>query len=242
MKQLVGLIQIRMGSSRVPGKGMALLAGKPLVWHILDRLRRVEGLNGIILATTEDPQNDVLIDFAEREGLEIFRWEEEDDIVGRLAGAARMTEADAILKVNADCPLVDPAIMEDIIDLYFQNQGADFISNKVRPSYPLGFSVELISRQALMWCDSNLSEPVDRELVVKWIMDHPKQFKVVSMEGERDLKHLNLTLDTPEDFQLIEEIFGSLFRPGEAFGLDEVLGFLESVGLHESAKVVTGKR
>ena len=88
-------------------------------------------------ATTADSRNDILIDFAEREGIGSFRWEEEDDIVGRLAGAARVANADAILKINADCPLSDPAIMQNVVDRYLECEDVDFVSTKIRPSYPL---------------------------------------------------------------------------------------------------------
>lgn len=231
---VVGLVQARMASSRVPGKVMQTLAGKPLVWHIFDRLRRVRGLSGLVLATTTDPANDALVRLAEDEGVAVFRWHDEDDIVARLVGAARMCGADAMLKVNADCPLADPNLMREVLDEFLADGDADFATNKLRQRYPLGYSVELVSTRALAWCDAKLRSPEDRELVIKWIMEHPERFRAVSVVGPDDNSDLHLCVDTPADMELMAEIFAALWKDGEAFGIDPVMDYLKTSGRIDS--------
>jgi len=221
-----GLIQARMGSSRLPGKVMLPLAGRPLFLHIFDRLNRVDGLEGIVLATTSDPRNDEMVELADQHGLSVVRWPEEDDIVGRLCAACDAIGADALLKINADCPLVDPEIMQKLLNLFLQSADADFASNKIEQTYPLGYSVELITARALAWCNRNLDAAEDRELVIQWIMDHPEQFDAISLTGPENYSEYDLTVDTPEDFAQVSAIFECLYRPGEIFGLNSVIKFM----------------
>lgn len=216
-----------MGSTRVPGKVMLPLAGRPVIWHIQDRLRRTRGVAEVVLATTRDPRNDAMAAYAEEIGLQVHRAEVEDDIAGRLAGAVRQTGAEAVLKVNGDCPLADPEVMGLLVDRFRAEAGMDYVSNKSVWSYPLGLSVEMISRRALEWCDENLAEPGDRELVADWIRRHPERFRVASVESARDLSHHHWAVDEPEDVRFMEEVFGALYRDGEAFGMAEVLDYLD---------------
>lgn len=223
-----GVIQARMASARLPGKVMMPLAGIPLFLHIHDRLSRVKGIDGVILATTTDPANDDMVALARDNGMTVVRWSDEDDIVGRLCRACEVTGADALLKVNADCPLVDPDIMQALLDRFLAVGTADFASNKIEPTYPLGYSIELVSARALNWCNQNLAGAEERELVIKWIMDRPGQFEAISLKGAADYSALDLTVDTAADFEEVSEIFNRLYVPGEAFGLAAVAEMLAS--------------
>lgn len=226
--KVVGLIQARMGSARLAGKVMLPLAGRPLVWHILERLRAVETIAETVLATTQAPENEPLVRWAAGEGVTVVRHPAEDDIAGRLAMAMEAAAADVIVKINADCPLVDPVIVRAGLDMLAGDASADGATNKLRPSYPLGYSVEILGRRAIDWCDRNLSSPEDRELAVKWIFDHPDRFRILSLEGADDDSRLNLTLDTPADYAFISEIFDTLFVEGQCFGWRDVKEFLSN--------------
>ena len=226
MKQKVwGLIQARMGSSRLPGKVMMPLAGRPLVFHILDRLARMGELGGIVLATTVDRRNDPMIDFLRPYGLPVVRCPEEDDIAARLTMALDVTGADAFVKVNADCPLFDPKIASELLSRFLA-AGADSGSNKTPATYPLGYSIEIVGARAIRWCNANLLATSHRELCIKWILDRPIQFPAVSITAAQDRSHMHLTVDTPEDYEVMRGIFAALYEPGKAFGLTEVLEFL----------------
>lgn len=226
--RICGLVQARMGSARLPGKVMKPLAGIPLVGHIFDRMRRIDRLEAVVLATTDSSLNVPLKEFSRSRNIPVFSHPLEDDIIARLVGAAEMMEADAILKVNADCPLVDPDLMNILLDRFLSVSDADFASNKLCPSFPLGYSLELISVGTLRFCNERLSNPEDRELAIQWIMDHRGCFKTVSMEHQSDLSHLNLTVDTPEDFALANRIFDALYSADPVFGMDATLGWLDN--------------
>ncbi|MBX3456254.1 MAG: NTP transferase domain-containing protein [Ferrovibrio sp.] len=226
MSRIIGVIQARMGSSRLPGKALLPLAGKPLVWHIIDRMRRVRGVERIVLATTTDPRNDSMIDFARSEGLEVFRHPVEDDIAGRIAGAIAPYPGDVVLKTGGDCPLIDPAVLQRMVDAGLNDPAADFISNRVIWTYPQGLSADVLSRRAIFWADENLHTEQDRELFATYLRDHPDQFKVVPITQAKNMSHLNWCVDTPEDMAFVGGIFDALYREGECFGLAETLAFL----------------
>lgn len=223
--RLVGLVQARMGSSRLPGKVMRPLAGRPLVGHIFDRLRATPGVDDVVLATTTDPRNDALVAFAAGEGVAAFRATGEDDIAERLAGAARLSRADAVLKVNGDCPLVDPAVMALLV-ARFRRGDVDYVSNKIVWTWPEGLSAEVIGRAALDWCDAHLETAEDREYVANLIRDTRDRFRVASVEGDRDLQHHRWAVDTPEDYAFVSGIFAALYPQAPLFGLDAILAHL----------------
>lgn len=226
MTRVIGIIQARMGSSRLPGKAMLPLAGRPLVWHIIDRMRRVRGVGPIVLATTTDPRNEMLARFAEAEGLEVYRHEVEDDLAGRIAGAVRGRAGELVLKTGGDCPLIDPDVLQRLVDAALAEPQADFVSNRVVWSYPLGLSADVISRRAIEWCDANLSSAQDRELFAVYVRDHPERFKVVPVVHDQDLSRHGWTVDEPEDLVFVREVFDALFAEGAVFGLQDVLGYL----------------
>ena len=156
MKNLVGLIQARMGSKRLPGKVMKPLADKPLVGHIYQRLVACSQIKTVVLATTQDPLNNSLVDYCIDLGMKVYRDPNEDDIASRLYNSAKFVNADAVLKVNADCPLIDPQILQQLILGYYSDDSLDYISNKIKWTLPEGYSAEIISYNALKWCASNL--------------------------------------------------------------------------------------
>lgn len=224
--RVVAIVQARMGSTRLPGKVIAPLAGRPLVWHIFERISRAPLIDDVILATTSDPRNSALMALAKENGWKTYQHAEEDDLLGRFYEAARLIGAEAVLRVAADCPLVDSDVMNEMVREFRNRKTADFVSNRVNFTYPLGLSCDVISFKAIERCHRELSDPEDRELFAWWIRNHPSQFDVVSFENSTDLSEHNWTVDTPEDLDRIRRIFDALYRPGETFGLASVLHFL----------------
>jgi spore coat polysaccharide biosynthesis protein SpsF len=219
-----------MGSLRLPGKVLLPLAGRPLVGHIFDRMRACPDVSTLVVATTADPRNDVLTAFAADEGVTVVRALEEDDIAARLVAAARLTDADAILKVNGDCPLVDPGILALLLERYRRGD-ADYVSNKIRWTWPEGLSAEVIDRSALEWCDAHLVDKEKRELVANSIRDMPERFRVVSVEGPRDLSRHRWTVDTAEDYVFVSRLFDALYPGKPLFGLDDALAWMTANNL-----------
>lgn len=201
------------------------LAGHPIVAHIFDRLRATKGVRDVVLATTMDPRNEHLVSYAQSKGIAVFREEDENDIAARLLGAANATLADAILKVNGDCPLVDPVIMRQLVEMFATGE-YDYVSNKIIWSWPEGYSAEIISTDALVCCASELTTALDRELVANYIRDNTSRFRVGSVGDRRYNGLLKLAVDTPEDFEEVAGIFSALWPANPLFGFKEVSEFL----------------
>ena len=227
MTKVVGALQARMGSSRLPGKAMLPLAGRPLVWHMIDRMRRAGCCEEFYLATTADPQNDLLVAFCAAEGLGIVREREEDDLAARLHAVVARSGADYVLKTGGDCPLVEPAVMRGMTQTALREK-SDFCSNRVRWTFPMGLSCDVLSASAIDWSHRNLRAPEDRELFATWIRDHPSQFKVTSYECAESLSHHSWMVDTPQDYLWMQEVFAALYRDGECFGMSDVLRYLKT--------------
>jgi spore coat polysaccharide biosynthesis protein SpsF len=224
--KVIGVIQARMGSSRVPGKALSDLAGEPLIGHMIRRMRAVEGLGEIVLATTADPRNDPLVEYCAGWGVDAVRHPVEDDLAGRIALAIRGRPGDIVLKTGGDCPFIDPAVLQRMTDVACADPAADFVSNRVQWSYPLGLSADVLSRRAIEWADENLHAPEDRELFAVWIRDHPDRFKVVPIVNDVDLSQHNWCVDTVEDLAFARRVFETLFPQDPCFGMDAVLRFL----------------
>ncbi len=227
---VIAVVQARMGSSRVPGKAMLDLAGRPLIGHMIDRVRRVRHVGAIVLATSTDPRNAPMIDFARAEGLSIFCHPIEDDLAGRVAGAIRGLPGNTVLKVGGDCPFIDPEVLQRMVDTALADPDADFVSNRVEWSYPLGLSADVLSRRAIEWADANLSAPEERELFAVYIRDHRDRFKVLPIVHHENLSHLGWTVDEPADVDFAREIYSKLHGHGHIFGLQEMLDYLRRKG------------
>ncbi len=222
-----------MGSSRTPGKALAPLAGKPLIGHMIDRMRAVPHVTEIVLATSTDPRNDPLVDYCAEQGVPAFRHPDEDDLAGRVAGAIKGRGGDFILKTGGDCPFIDPAVLEKMIVTAVESGDADFVSNRVQWSYPLGLSADVLSRRAIEWADATLTSTEDRELFAVYIRDHPDRFKVLPIVNDSDLSHHNWCVDTPEDLAFARRVFDALYPSDPCFGMEAVLAFLDSEGRPE---------
>ena len=223
------IVQARMGSKRLPGKAMLNIEGKPLIGHIFDRLKRVKRISKIFLATTTDNRNDLLVDYAKHKKIEFYRHKEENDIIGRLNKILVLSQASAFLKVNGDCPLIDPKILNKGILNYNNNPSLDMITNKLSNTFPLGFSYEIISTQVIKWCNVRLKSKEDRELAMLWIMKNKKKFpNQIDISYKKKYGNYNLCVDTKEDFKLICNIFRHLYKKNNYFGIEEVISFLKS--------------
>ena len=210
-KKIVGLLQARMGSIRLPGKVMMHIVDKPLSGHIFDRLFATDHVSDVILATTKDSENDRLVDYAYQLGIQVYRCKIEDDIAERLYFSAISSGADSILKVNGDCPLVDPAIMSLLTNTYIENPGINYVSNKINRTWPEGLSAEVISVKALQWCHENLVNKTDRELVASWIINHPEKISQISVENDITVNMHKLSVDTRADFLYVKALQENLW-------------------------------
>ena len=209
------VVQARMSSTRLPGKVLLPLQGTPMVQHLLERLSTLAV--PVILATSGQPADSVLVPVAKRAGAALFRGSEED-VLGRFAQAVAATPADAIVRITADCPLTDPAMIDQALDLFYF-LGVDYLSNALHRTYPRGFDVEVVSRTVLMTADREAKEPSDREHVTPYIYRRSERFTCANFVSNEDLHSWRLTVDTKDDAALVEKVLSELKG---LFGYEEV--------------------
>jgi spore coat polysaccharide biosynthesis protein SpsF len=226
-ERVVCTIQARMTSTRLPGKVLMPVLGKPLLELMIERLRRARHVDEIVIATTEDASSDPIEELADRLGVGCFRGSE-DDVLARVLGAAHAFDADLIVETTGDCPLIDPAVVDRVID-GFRAGGVDYCSNILTRSYPRGLDVQVFPTSVLEEVDRRTDDPADREHVSLYIYEKPGRFRLRNVEsGHPESAELRLTVDTPEDYELIRAIFEALYESDPAFGLEEMLALLEA--------------
>ncbi|OUS75128.1 acylneuraminate cytidylyltransferase [Paenibacillus sp. MY03] len=201
----VAIVQARMGSTRLPGKVLKQINGLSVLGHVVDRLRRVPSIDELWIATTSKKNDDPIEDEARRLNIQVYRGSE-DDVLDRYYRTAKKAGAEAVLRVTSDCPLIEPAVVEDLICLY-RESGSDYASNTLERTYPRGLDAEIFSFSALETAWSQASRPYEREHVTPYLYQHPDVFRCATQRGSEDYSHYRWTLDTEEDWELIRTIF-----------------------------------
>ena len=223
-------IEARMSSTRLPGKVLLEAAGKPMLEHMIERVRRAPSIEGIIVATTVNPGDDPIVELAHRLGVDSYRGSE-DDVMSRVLGAAQTHGADVIVELTGDCPVIDPVLIERVIEEYTAT-GADYCSNVLTRSYPIGMDTQVFGTRVLADALGRTDDPVDREHVSLFIYHHPERYRLHNVLAEPRHFHpdLRLTLDTPEDLRMLRAVFDELLPEQPNFGLDDILDLLQRRG------------
>lgn len=211
-----------MGSSRLPGKVLADLGGRPVVQHVVSRAAAIDGVDDVVLAIPEGADDDPLDAAARGLDVRVLRGDA-TDVLSRYYAAAQLTNADAIVRVTADCPLLDPEISGRVV-ARFHAGGADYVSNIHPPTFPDGYDTEVISRAALETAWREASDPYEREHVTPFIWKQPGRFRVANVSDVEDRSSWRLTLDTPADLERLRSIW---WRLGADAGLGEVIALFE---------------
>ena len=220
------IIQARMGSSRLPGKIMLPLAGRPVLEHVVSRLMKVFPKQRIIVATSNLRQDDEVVALSASLGVTSFRGSE-TDVLSRFYDAAKSVKADYLVRCNSDCPLICPQVVRRVICTFFKYRGAyDYVSNILSPSYPVGMHCEIFKFQALERSFFLAREQEEREHVTPFIYRNPDIFNILNVLSDDNNSKIRLTLDHPEDYKLISLIYDHLYASGECFNLEEILVFL----------------
>ncbi len=224
---IVGIIQARMGSTRLPGKALLDLAGAPFLARVVERMRHCQTLDALVLATTTEPSDDPLVELAESLGVSVYRGSV-DDVLDRFTQAARQADAALIVRITADDPFKDPQVTDHAVRLWLRQPDLDYVSNTLEPTYPEGLDIEVFTREALerAWREARL--PSEREHVTPYIWKHPDRFRLLNFKHERDLSHLRWTVDYPEDLAFAREVYARLYRPGQVFLMEDILRLLEA--------------
>jgi spore coat polysaccharide biosynthesis protein SpsF len=225
---VIASIEARMGSSRLPGKVLADLAGEPALTRLLRRVRRAQRLDGIVLATTTEPADDVLEEWANAEGVTVYRGSE-GDVLGRVVEAQRSQDSDIVVELTADNVLCDPELVDLAVDTFHAND-CDVVTNSVRHSYPNGMEVQVFMLAALADVERRIDDPAVREHVSLHFYENPDRYRIVHLLAPQRWMRpaYRLVLDYPEDHLLLDEVCRRLVPlHGEAFGLDEIVRLLD---------------
>jgi spore coat polysaccharide biosynthesis protein SpsF len=223
----VCIIEARMDSSRLPGKVLLPVLGRPLLAHMIERLWRSERLDEVVIATTEDASSDPIVALADELDVEAFRGST-DDVLARVLGAAESAEAELIVSAAGDCPLLDPLVVDRVVEAYMGGE-ADFCSNSRSDTYPRGMDVRVFSAAALAEIDGETDDPSDRQHVSMYFWTHPERYRLLEVESDDpSLGDFRLTVDEPEDLELVRAIFERLYPERPDFGLEEIVSLLRS--------------
>jgi spore coat polysaccharide biosynthesis protein SpsF len=223
LRRPVAVVQARMGSTRLPGKVLADLAGRPLLLRVVERARRARLLEEVVVATSDLPADDAIAELCAREGVPCFRGSEAD-VLDRYHGAAHAFDADPVVRLTADCPLLDPALVDLVLERY-AGGSEDYVALAAGAAglrlacYPSGFNVECCSRAALERASREATAPSDREHVTPYLW-RSGRFRTALLPAERDLAHLHCSVDTSEDLELVRAVWVEL---GRELGLAGVL-------------------
>lgn len=220
----LALIQARMGSSRFPGKVLEDLAGHPMIWHVVNRTRRARNIHKVVVATTDREIDDPIAQFCAQENMGCFRGSELD-VLDRFYQAARANQADVIIRITADCPLIDPAVIDKVL-LRFERGDCDYVCNVERYTYPDGLDTEVFSFAALERAWREAGKPSEREHVTPYL--RTKLFRTANVESEIPLPSMRYrwTVDHPADLEFVRKIYAEFSRNGE-FGFREVFDLLK---------------
>ncbi len=225
--KVVAIVQARMGSTRLLGKVLKDILGKPMLWHMLNRLRLSNGLDEIVLAIPDSAQNNRLEEFAKEFDFHSCRGSEED-VLSRYYEAAVKFSADVVVRLTSDCPLTDPRVTDKVIEEHLSSD-VDYTSNTIKRTFPRGLDTEVFNFEALERAYRKAKQDYEREHVTPYIYLHPEIFKLKSVEVTGKLRRpdLRLTVDTEEDLKLIREIFKRLYRDGQFFYTEDVIDLLD---------------
>lgn len=237
--------QARMTSTRLPGKVLKEVLGKPLLAFQIERLRQVKAVNEIIIATTGNTADDPIVDLCVELGASYYRGSE-DDVLARFYYAASQANADVVIRVTSDCPLIDPAIVEQIIKMYTDNS-FDYVSNTIVRTYPRGMDIEVFSYNALAEAFHEAELQPEREHVTPFIYNRPERYKLGIVQDSQDNSSYRWTVDTVEDFTLIKEIIKYIYPQNRNFTMQDCLQAYKqnphwlSINAHiEQKKISTG--
>jgi len=222
-KKITVIIEARTGSSRLPNKVVAEIEGKPMIFYVIDRIKQIKSVEQIILATTQEENDKILTEIAKQNSIGSFVGDS-IDVLDRGYQCALQNNADPIIRITGDCPLIDPDIVEEMLEFYLKNN-YDYVSNRINPKYPDGLDVEIYSFNTLQMAAQNAKWSSERELVTTYITKNPKNFKIFSYENQEDLSEYRWTVDEQKDLEFIRKIY-SIMKPKTNFSMKEIIEIL----------------
>lgn len=229
MKQtrVVAIIQARMGSTRLPGKVVREIAGETMLSHVVRRTHQAKLVSKVVVATTESPEEAPIMEECLKLQVPVFRGST-NDVLDRYYRAASKYQADPVVRITSDCPLIDPQTIDWVIRNYLDSR-ADYTAIGVEGGFPRGTDIEIFNFAALEKAHAEAKKDYEREHVTPYIYKHPDKFDIHFFQavGKLMRPHFRLTVDTEEDLQLMKEIFKRLYQGGNVFSIEEVIDLLD---------------
>lgn len=229
----IAIVQARLGSTRLPGKVMREIVGYPMLWHIVQRLRTINGISDVVIATSDTAKDEPIRSYCASNSIHCFAGSE-NDVLDRFFQAAQKFRGDPLIRITADCPFADPEVIEELLKLYQTGEydhvgvatgaGAIFLDGG---RYPDGLDAECFSFAALERAWREADAPSDREHVTPYIWRVPGRFRLGILKSKRDYSALRWTVDNEADFQLVSNIYNALFDKNRPFLMHDVLNYLE---------------
>lgn len=225
---VTAVIQARMTSTRLPGKVLLRAAGREMLAHQLDRVRRATTVDAICIATTSNADDDPVAELAQREGVAAFRGSEHD-VLDRFVKAAGHVGADVAVRLTGDCPLTDPALIDAVVGAFrAATPPVDYATNSFPRTWPIGLDVEVASMAALRIAAAEADDPYDREHVTPFLYRQPERFRTLGYPAPQDLSGYRWTLDETSDYELLRRILEALLPARPAFGWRDVIALLDA--------------
>lgn len=227
-KKKIGItIEARMSSTRLPGKTLKLLHGKPMLARMIERLKRVKLAHIIVIATTNQPEDIPIVDLAKEMGVGCYQGSPED-VLDRVLQAAKKYEIDLIVETCGDCPVIDPGLIDMEIQTFLEND-VDYVGCHLVKTFPLGLDAKLFTTKTLEEVAYITNDPPDRENVSLYIYEHPEKYKLMNIEakGKQHRPDLRLVVDHKEDFDLVETIYKELYDRKPNFNYDDILDLFD---------------
>lgn len=213
--EVAAIIQARCGSTRFPNKVFADISGHPLIWHVVDRLSYAHSITHTILATTVSPLDDQLALWGKAQDVEVFRGSEAD-VLNRYATAAQYASADVVVRITADDPFKEPALIDAAVEKLLKER-LDVVCNHIPPSYPEGLDVEVFTLESIIRADKNAHTAFQREHVTQYFYQNPTLFKIGYLHNEENLSHLRWTIDTEVDLEMVRKVYDNLYGAQEGY-------------------------
>ena len=227
--KIVTIIQARMSSTRLPGKVMLPILGKPLLIRMLERVQNAKFIGHLVVATSTNQDDNEIENLCKEENIICYRGHL-TDLLDRHYQVAKLYNADAVVKIPSDCPLVDPVVIDRVLDHYVKSDKFDLVSNLHPATYPDGNDVEIMSFSALECAWKDAVKDYEREHTTPFIWEHDDHFAIGNVAWETGLNYSSShrwTIDFPEDYEFIRKVYEELYPADKAFGLGDILDLLK---------------
>lgn len=226
MSKIIAIIQARVGSTRLPGKVLLKIEGRPVLEHVVRRVRKSKFIDKVLLATTHQPADKKIVKLCRYLHLSVFCGSE-NNVLDRYYQLAQKIKPCHIVRVTADCPLIDAKIIDRVIKAHLKSK-SDYTTNTLEPTFPDGEDIEIFTFSTLRKAWEEASLPSEKEHVTPFIRNHPRLFQLKNIRSKIDHHDKRWTLDEPTDFIFIKKIFHHLYRQNHYFGMPEILHLLKS--------------